>query len=240
MVLPNKGSVPAPSGLKILIHHVPKGARDRSIVPTVRDGYVDQRRAREVPLKSVPRLLARPRNPIRKLFGVEEPLFRDHLLRLDPKSRHDRFLSGVSDSFLAEYARLCFGSNTLVLGYLQEDTLRAAGELHHIEPPEMATAEIAFSVEEDFRGRGIGKAMLKRLIVSARNRGIRHLRLNCHAENLAMQALARRFKAEFHIAQGGTEGEISSGRRSPYSLLAEALSDAREIARFAINPRKKL
>jgi len=72
-VLPNKGSVPAPSGLKILIHHVPKGARDRSIVPTVRDGYVDQRRAREVPLKSVPRLLARPRNPIRKLFGVEEP-----------------------------------------------------------------------------------------------------------------------------------------------------------------------
>ena len=33
---------------------------------------MDQRRAREVALKSVPRLLARPRNPIRKLFGVEE------------------------------------------------------------------------------------------------------------------------------------------------------------------------
>ena len=191
-------------------------------------------------MTSVPRLLARPRNPIRKLFSVEESLFRDHLLRLDPKSRHDRFLSGVSDSFLAEYARLCFDSDTLVLGFLRDDTLRAAGELHHIEPRDMATAEIAFSVEEDFRGRGIGKAMLKRLIVSARNRGIRHLRLNCHAENQAMQALARSFKAEFHIAQGGTEGEILSGRPSPYSLLAEALSDAREIARFAINPRKKL
>lgn len=72
-MLANTRSVPASSGLETLIRHVPKGARDRSIVPAVRDGYVDQRRAREVPLKSVPRLLARPRNPIRKLFGVEEP-----------------------------------------------------------------------------------------------------------------------------------------------------------------------
>ncbi|MEA2858952.1 MAG: hypothetical protein QOC72_991, partial [Methylobacteriaceae bacterium] len=45
---------------------------------------------------------------IRKLWPSDEPAFRDHLLRLDPDSRHDRFAMGVSDDFIRNYAERCF------------------------------------------------------------------------------------------------------------------------------------
>ncbi|SDR01906.1 Acetyltransferase (GNAT) family protein [Rhizobiales bacterium GAS113] len=178
-------------------------------------------------------------NAIRKLFASEEPLFRDHLLRLDPSSRHDRFLRGVADEFLIEYAERCFASDTLVLGLVDEDHLRAAGELHATERPDDLTAEVAFSVEPAFRNRGIGKALLKRLIVFARNRGVRHLRMNCHPQNFAMLALARRFNAEFTIEQASVVGDITPPSATPLSLLAEALDNACDIAKAAIDIRRR-
>jgi ribosomal protein S18 acetylase RimI-like enzyme len=127
---------------------------------------------------------------IRKLLTTERSLFRDHLLRLDAAGRRDRFMGGVADEFLVRYATECSASKSLVLGYFEEDKLRAAGELQ--APDNDLTSDIAFSVEPEFRNRGIGTAMLRRLILSARNRKIQHLRMNCHGQNRAMQALARR------------------------------------------------
>jgi GNAT superfamily N-acetyltransferase len=117
--------------------------------------------------------------------------------------------------------------------------VRGAGELHSTGCEGNTIAEVAFSVEEEFRNKGIGMAMLKRLIISARNRGFRHLRMNCHAQNLAMQALARKFKADLYIEQGGTVGDIIARPPTPFSLLAEVLGDAREIAKAAINLRQR-
>ena len=57
------------------------------------------------------------------------PAFRDHLLRLDPQSRRDRFSGGVSDDFLIDYAAHCFGAGDLVFGAFVDGALRGAGEL---------------------------------------------------------------------------------------------------------------
>jgi len=171
---------------------------------------------------------------IRKLSPRDEPLFREHLLRLDAPSRHDRFLSAVNDNFLGEYARSCFEGDTLVLGLIEGELLRAAGELHAIEPRETQAGEVALSVEPEFRNKGTATRMLKRLIIAARNRGFRHLRMNCHAKNLAMQAIARKFRAELTIEQGATVGRIEPGPRTAFSLLVEALSHAGEIGKAVI------
>ena len=56
------------------------------------------------------------------------------------------------------YATECFASKSLVLGFFEQDTRRAAGELH--APDDDLTSDIAFSVEQEFRNRGIGTAML--------------------------------------------------------------------------------
>jgi len=171
---------------------------------------------------------------IRTLSRDDEPRFRDHLLRLDEPSRHDRFLSAVGDSFLVEYSRRCFTGDTLVVGFLSEDLVRAAGELHTTEPWIPQTGEAGLSVELDYRNRGIGTRLLKRVITSARHRGFRHLRMNCHPRNLAMQAIARKFEAELHIEAGETVGDIETGPPTAFSLLRQALADVAEIGKAAI------
>src|SRR6266852_5281735 len=97
--------------------------------------------------------------------------------------------------------------------FFEEDKLRAAGELH--APDDDLTSDIAFSVEPEFRNRGIGTAVLRRLILSARNRKIQHLRMNCHGQNQAMQALddAREFgQAAIDVRR---RLRLQSGRKAP-------------------------
>src|SRR4249920_1792624 len=77
---------------------------------------------------------------IRRLFTTEGSLFRDHLLRLDAAGRRDRFMGSVGDEFLVRYATECFASKSLVLGFFEQDTLRAAGELH--APDDDLTSDI--------------------------------------------------------------------------------------------------
>ncbi len=40
---------------------------------------------------------------IRRLWPSDMEAYRDHLLRLDPRSRHERFGGGMSDDFLVHY-----------------------------------------------------------------------------------------------------------------------------------------
>ena len=50
-----------------------------------------------------------PGGLIRKLWISEAEAYRDHLLRLDPDSRRNRFAGAVSDQFVTDYANLSFG-----------------------------------------------------------------------------------------------------------------------------------
>src|SRR6266478_2358828 len=166
---------------------------------------------------------------IRRIFTTEVSLFRDHLLRLDAAGRRDRFMGGVADEFLVRYATECFASKSLVLGFFEEDKLRAAGELH--APDDDLTSDIAFSVEPEFRNRGIGTAMLRRLILSARNRKIQHLRMNCHEQNqaerpamkkgFARRSASSRASAPRYSVQEdeGYRGSLRPDTRSPSHTL---------------------
>ena len=53
---------------------------------------------------------------VRTLIQQEElPLLRDHLLRLDSESRHDRFNGFLDDSFIERYAGRCADDGTVCL-----------------------------------------------------------------------------------------------------------------------------
>jgi len=54
---------------------------------------------------------------IRKLWIGEATLYRDHLLRLDPASRRNRFAGAVPDQFVRDYAELSFGIDALIHGF---------------------------------------------------------------------------------------------------------------------------
>ncbi len=62
---------------------------------------------------------------VRTLSQREElPLLRDHLLRLDPESRHDRFHGIIDDNFIERYAARCAGDGTLVVAYMESGIVR--------------------------------------------------------------------------------------------------------------------
>ena len=66
---------------------------------------------------------------IRRLWPSDMEAFRDHLLRLDPHSRHERFGGGMSDDFLVRYAEHCFGQGDLVYGAFIDGHMCGAAEL---------------------------------------------------------------------------------------------------------------
>ena len=66
---------------------------------------------------------------IRRLWPSDKEAFRDHLLSLDPRSRHLRFGGGMSNDFLVHYAENCFGKGDLVYGAFVDSRLVGAAEL---------------------------------------------------------------------------------------------------------------
>jgi GNAT superfamily N-acetyltransferase len=148
-----------------------------------------------------------PTSPIRILNHNELPLLRDHLLRLDPQSRRDRFHGSVDDTFIASYIARCFGPKTIAIAFVENDEVHGVAELH--EPvSDDDVPELAFSVEENFRRRGVGSILFKTLLDEASRAGYRRLRVTTGAQNDAMRALARKFGAHLVFDHGEFAGTI--------------------------------
>ena len=154
---------------------------------------------------------------IRQLRPSELPRFREHLLRLDPHSRRDRFNGAIDDDFVIAYAERCFGDGTTVIGYVEGDQLLGAAELHERPDLDEPTGEIAFSVERERQSRGIGSALFERLLGNARGLGYAKLRVTTHPQNAVTRALARKFGAHLHFEDGDTVGEISLPPLAPFA-----------------------
>jgi GNAT superfamily N-acetyltransferase len=167
---------------------------------------------------------------IRKLWIGETAKYREHVLRLDPESRRNRFAGGVSDDFVRNYVDLTAGLDALVHGFFVGGAVRGAAELRPLGTRFPRQAEAAISVEKPWQSHGVGSALLRRTLLAARNRGFRLLHMACLADNHRMQQLARKFDAELSFDFGGVVGEVESSRPTPLSLMREMMSDGHGFA----------
>lgn len=172
---------------------------------------------------------------VRRLWPAERDLFTAHLLRLDADTRRERFGTAVTDDFLRNYAETTFGVGGLVYAYVEAGEVRGAAELRGLEEIVIQTGEAAFSVERTWRRRGIGGELFSRLITAARNRNIRTLYMTCLPENAAMRNLARKFEAEMVGGYADVEGRIATGAPTPFTLLDEAMDNARSFATLSLS-----
>jgi hypothetical protein len=69
---------------------------------------------------------------VRKLWIGETDKYREHVLRLDPQSRHSRFGGGVSNEFVEKYVDLSTTLDAIVHGCFIYDELRGAAELRRL------------------------------------------------------------------------------------------------------------
>jgi len=162
---------------------------------------------------------------IRKLLRSEVQLFADHLLRLDKESRRLRFTHAVSDEYVRNYATTAADPGTIVYIYTLDGVVRAAAELKRMGNTWSDMAEAAFSVESEVANMGLATELMGHIILSARNRGVKQLVLNCLAENQKMQAIARKYNAELHIEHGDVVAEIVPSRFDYMSLATEMFED---------------
>jgi ribosomal protein S18 acetylase RimI-like enzyme len=170
---------------------------------------------------------------VRRLWPSDMEAFRDHLLRLDSRSRHERFGGGMSDDFLVHYAEHCFGQGDLLYGAFVNGHMCGAAELRsnmaiwseqapfgrHIH------AEAAFSVETEYRRRGIGEKLFRRIQRAATNHGVETIEIICLPDNIGMQRLAQKFKTQFTFEENSLTGRLTARRPTAYSLMREASGD---------------
>jgi GNAT superfamily N-acetyltransferase len=177
---------------------------------------------------------------IRKLWIGETESYRDHLLRLDGESRNRRFSGAVSDEFVACHAASADRFGVVLHGFFVDGVLRGAAELRSIGSVFARKGEAAFSIELPWQSHGVGTVLLERTLLSARNRGIKLLRMHCLADNRRMQQLARKFEADLKFDFGSIVGEVDPPRFTPLSLTREMIADAYGITTAILDVHSRL
>jgi GNAT superfamily N-acetyltransferase len=165
---------------------------------------------------------------VRRLWIGEAGVYGKHLLRLDAESRRNRFGGAVSDEFIRRYAESAALSGAVIYGFFVDGVLRGTAELRLLE--RAGDAEAALSVEKPWQSRGVGAALLERVLLAARNRQVERLHMLCLAENRRMQQLARKFGAALSFEAGSVMGEMKAPHPTPMSVMRELVVDGTDLA----------
>lgn len=140
-------------------------------------------------------------------------LYRDHLLRLHRQCRRSRFGNEVSDHFLQDYVGRIDLTNTAILGYFDGDEMRAGAELRSMGDIWCDEAEAAFSVEAQWRSRGIGSALMMGTLAISHEHGVERVHLICERHNRAMLRIAEKVCADICFEDGDCLSQIQVPRR---------------------------
>ena len=168
---------------------------------------------------------------VRRLYRPDLAKFRDHLIRLDPETRHDRFGILVSDAYLKTYADRCFEPGAITYGYFEDGVIRGGAELRMFASKDKSSkdAEAAFSVERPWRRQHIGTELMSHIVLAARNRRIATLTILCLRHNQAMLNLARKFEADLKFEHNDVTGHLVARAPNALSLWREFVDNTLDL-----------
>jgi GNAT superfamily N-acetyltransferase len=179
---------------------------------------------------------------IRLLLPSENADYAAHLLRLDPLSRFMRFAGYVTDSAVRRHAARVADERAVVLGYFADGELRGVAELHPlpVRAGRLHSAEIAFSVERPWQGRGIGSRLMDRIIAYARAHGFEDLQLMFLASNGRMKRMA--IERDVQLTNDADEviGSLQPRAATPFTWAREAARGVGAAARAASTMPRRL
>ncbi len=137
-----------------------------------------------------------------------------------------RFAGHVSDRFIRGYAGREDWLQRTVLGAFADGELRGAAECRLLPGNWPREAELAFSVEQNLQGRGIGSALFARMLTFARNRVLHRVYLTTLASNRRMRHIAGKFGMRLRVCDGDLEGRLELLGPDYISLWEEAWQES--------------
>ncbi|MEM8687895.1 MAG: GNAT family N-acetyltransferase [Pseudomonadota bacterium] len=163
---------------------------------------------------------------IRRLWPSDQDQIKEHFRQLDAKTRRLRFGGAVSESFVEQYAGKLIELGTILYGAFPDGRLRALGELRGLLDDWPASAEAAFSVQQPWQDKGLGAALMDRVVAAAQNRGVKSLHMMCLRENEKMQHLALKHDAILDFNRFEVEATLDRPWPTPFSVAEELANDA--------------
>jgi GNAT superfamily N-acetyltransferase len=128
---------------------------------------------------------------LRPIESMMADLFLQHLERLDDASRLSRFGMVADDAFLRTHTERAIGERCLSIGCFEGGDLRGVAELHDLGPGRWQILELALSVEPPFQSQGIGKALARRAVTTARELDAGEIHTCFNVANHRMKAIAQ-------------------------------------------------
>jgi RimJ/RimL family protein N-acetyltransferase len=147
-----------------------------------------------------------PSTTIDELSSMNKQQVYEHLLRLSPDDRYTRFCTTATDAFIRRY----------VFEVMDLDTSPSYGAFAngklvgfaHIAVIDLERCELAFSIDEDHRGSGLVRNLMRTAIAWCREHGMQKLCMSCLRQNKKMQALATSFGLNMTITYDEAYAEL--------------------------------
>ena len=164
---------------------------------------------------------------IRRITPEDKPLLVAHFERLGEQSRYQRFLGSpkcLSSTQLKYLTEVDHHSHEALIALAPGGAEIVGVARYVLDPSNRDEAEVAIAIVDDWQGRGVGTALLRRLADRAREEGIATFTATCLASNRAILALFRRL-GETSVVGAPTAGTVDVRVQLSHARVAVPVPD---------------
>lgn len=178
---------------------------------------------------------------LKRLSEINREKVLKHFLRLDNQSRSSRFCTSSNDDNLIAYVKKIDFKNGIFGIFNENLDIIGVGECVFFNEKEKLSAEVAFTIEKEYQGNGLGNKLMKRVVQYANSKDVHELHMYCIKTNQAIVHLAKKYKLVPQYDGTEISGVVKTPDISPFvSSLNEQFEDNVATFELAITYQQKL
>ena len=161
-----------------------------------------------------------PNVSVKELTHLDAETILQHLLRLNPYERYLRFGYSISSRSIKQLvAQHLSERGSFFFGVFWDGALVGLCHIARSEPP--GTAEVALSVDADFKDQGIAHSLMRHALEQAQRQLYQSLLLSVLCANTAMLKSAAKFGFQIKVKMGQATGHLRIPRSTSDCALAD-------------------
>lgn len=165
----------------------------------------------------------------------------EHFLRLDTESRSSRFCTSISNDSMSNYVKKTDFKNGIFGIFNENLEIVGLGECVFFKDKGKLTAEVAFTVEKNYQGNGLGNKLMKRVVQYANSQDVHELHMYCIKSNQAIIHLAKKYNLVPQYYGTEISGIVKTPHVLPFiSNINETVEDGIATFELVMSFQKKV